>query len=146
MLALVAGTIMYPELILRSSVSLATNLVTSVNYLISISHSDSELKNILVSNDIIEDIDIIKHFIEEKENKNHSQTTQVCIENLNKTLFELEKNIKSITDKIENHNTLWFHNFRSYNINKEKITIPLLIRQMKHRFEILLKVSTNLDI
>ena len=98
--SIVASTIIYPELILRSSVSLATNLVTSVNYLISISRSDIELQNLLISNDIIEDINIIKNFIEEKANKKHCQTTQVCIENLNKTLIELEKNIKNmIVDK-----------------------------------------------
>jgi len=145
MLALVASSIIYPELILRSSVSLATNLVTSVNYLITISHSDSELQNMLVSNDIIADINIIKNFIEEKEHKKHGQTTQVCLENLNKTLVELEKNIKSITDKIENHKNLWFNQIRSYNISQEKIVIPQLITQMKHRFKMLIKVTSSLD-
>jgi len=145
MLSIVASTIIYPELILRSSVSLATNLVTSVNYLISISRGDIELQNLLISNDIIEDINIIKNFIEEKANKKHGQTTQVCIENLNKTLMELEKNIKNITDKIENHKNLWFNYLRSYNISQEKVAIPLLINKMKHRFEMLIKVTSSLD-
>ena len=145
MLAIVAGSIMYPELFLRSSISIATNLVTSVNYLITISRSDVELQNMLVLNDIIEDINIIKNFIEEKAHTKHGQTTQVCIENLNKTLIELEKNIKSITDKIENHKNLWFNYMRSYNISQEKIAIPILISQMKHRFEMLIKVTTSLD-
>ena len=52
MLSLVAGSILLPELIIRSTVSITTNLITSVNYLISISKSDSELQNMLINNDI----------------------------------------------------------------------------------------------
>jgi phenylalanyl-tRNA synthetase alpha subunit len=145
MLALMAGSIMYPELILRSSVSIATSLVTSVNYLISISHNDLDLHNLLISSDIVTDINIIKNFIEEKQHSNHSETVRVCIENLSNTLSELENNIKNITTKIEEHNKLWFYRFRSYNITKEKASIPILIDQMRHRFDLLIKISSNLS-
>ena len=57
---------------------------------------------------------------------------------------ELEKNINSITTKIEDHKQLWFGFMRSYNIAEEKILIPILINQLKHRFEILIKISSNL--
>jgi hypothetical protein len=144
MLSLVAGSILLPEIIIRSTVSITTNLITSVNYLISISKSDSELQNMLINNDIIEDISIIKHFIEEKQHTNSSNTVHICIQNLNKTLTELEKNINSITTKIEAHKQLWFGFMRSYNITEEKTLIPILINQLKHRFEILIKISSNL--
>lgn len=144
MLSLVAGSIILPELILRSTVSIASNLIVSAKYLVSISKSDFELQKILTESDIIEDISILKHFIEEKEMQNHSNTVSNCIENLNNTMKELENNISSITNKIENHKTLWFGFMRSYNINEEKREIPILINQLKHRFEILIKISSSL--
>jgi hypothetical protein len=141
MLSLVTSSIIYPELILRTSISLASNVVTSASYLISISHSDPDLHNFLTSNDIIEDINIIKTFIQEKQHKETSQTVSVCIENLSKTLEQLESNINCITKKIEEHKLLWFNYVRSYNISEEKIRIPILINQMKHRFDMLIKIS-----
>ena len=144
MLSIVAGTIILPELILRSTVSIASNLIVSANYLISISKDDFELQKILTESDIIQDISILKHFIEEKAMQNHSSTVSNCIENLNKTMAELEDNINNITNKIENHKILWFGFARSYNICEEKRKIPILIEQLKHRFEILIKISASL--
>ena len=144
MLSLVATSMLYPELIIRSTVSLATNLTASVSYLVSISKSDIELQNLLVTNDIIDDINIIKTFIEEKELTNHSETVRICINNLSNTLSELEKNIASITRKIESHKDIWFNYFRSYNISEEKKQIPFLINKMKHRFDLLIKICSNL--
>jgi len=144
MLSIVAGSILLPEIILRSTVSIASNLIVSANYLISISKNDFELQKILTESDIIQDISILKHFIEEKEMQNHSSTVSNCIENLNKTMKEFEENINSITNKIENHKNLWFGFVRSYNISEEKRKIPILIEQLKHRFEILIKISSSL--
>ena len=146
MLSIVASQIVYPELILRSSVSIANSLVTSVKYLISISKDDIDLQTLLITNDIIEDINVIKTFIHEKQEENNtSDTVKLCIDNLSKTLEELEKHINSITNKIENHKTLWFNYFRSYNITHEKAVIPLLIRQMKHRFDLLVQITSSLN-
>ena len=146
MLSIVASQIVYPELILRSSVSIANSLVTSVKYLISISKDDIDLQALLITNDIIEDINVIKTFIHEKQEENNtSDTVKLCIDNLSKTLEDLEKHINSITNKIENHKTLWFNYFRSYNITHEKAVIPLLIRQMKHRFDLLVKITSSLN-
>ena len=145
MLSIVASQIVYPELILRSSVSIASSLVTSVKYLISISKDDIDLQGILITNDIIEDINVIKTFIHEKQDHNTSDTVKLCIVNLSKTLEDLEKHINSITNKIENHKTLWFNYFRSYNITHEKAVIPLLIRQMKHRFDLLVQITSSLN-
>jgi phenylalanyl-tRNA synthetase alpha subunit len=145
MLSIVASQIVYPELILRSSVSIANSLVTSVKYLISISKDDIDLQTLLITNDIIEDINVIKTFIHEKQDHNTSDTVKLCIDNLSKTLEDLEKHINSITNKIENHKTLWFNYFRSYNITHEKAVIPLLIRQMKHRFDLLVQITSSLN-
>jgi phenylalanyl-tRNA synthetase alpha subunit len=145
MLSIVASQIVYPELILRSSVSIASSLVTSVKYLISISKDDIDLQGMLITNDIIEDINVIKTFIHEKQDQNTSDTVKLCIDNLSKTLEDLEKHINNITNKIENHKTLWFNYFRSYNITHEKAVIPLLIRQMKHRFDLLVQITSSLN-
>jgi len=145
MLSIVASQIVYPELILKSSVSIANSLITSVSYLISISKDDIDLESILITNDIIEDINVIKTFIHEKQDKNTSDTVKLCVNNLSKTLEELEKHISNITNKIENHKKLWFNSFRSYNITREKAVIPLLIRQMKHRFDLLVQITSSLN-
>ena len=147
MLNLVASSILYPEIIIRSSVSIASNLITSVQYLSSITKNDIEIQNLL---DIVEDIVIIKTFIEEKKNNNNnnnnheSKTVDMCINNLNQTLYQLEDNINSITQKIQTHKNKWFNNFRAYDISTEKNNIPILIKQMRHKFELLIKVSSNL--
>lgn len=139
-LTLVANRIMYPEIIIRSVVSLTSNLIYSVKYLSTISKADFELQKLLVTTDILHDIIVIKSFIEEKDKTGH--TLDVCIQNLNETLSELELNISSITSKIENHNKLWFGYFRSYNINSEKEQIPFLIEKLKHRFDLLIKIKS----
>jgi hypothetical protein len=143
MLALVTVGTLLPDIIIKSSMSIASSLISSIIYLKNISKNDEELYNLIESYDIIEDISIIKNYIDEKKNIK-SNTISLCIKNLSITLFELEKYIKSITEKIENHNKLWFHRFRSYNISEEKKQIPLLILQLQHRFDILIKVTMSL--
>lgn len=138
----VATNIINPEIILKNGYFFANNLLSSVLYLKTLSHTDNELKELMTNTDILEDIGIIKTFIEEKKLKSDSLSVQVCIDNLNQTLINLEENINSITSKIENHKKLWFNSFRSYNIHSEKILIPKLVKQMKHRFEILIKISS----
>ena len=145
MLSIVASQIVYPDLIIRSSISIANSLVSSVRYLISISKDDVDLESILITNDIIEDINVIKTFIHEKQDKNTSDTVKLCIDNLSKTLEDLEKHIINITTKIEVHKKLWFNYFRSYNITHEKALIPILIRQMKHRFDLLVQITSSLN-
>jgi len=144
MLSLVANQILYPEIVIRSTISIASNLVTSVNYLNSLIKNDSRLQKLLNLNDIIEDIGIIKSFIEEKQKQNSSKTLDICLENLGQILIDLEENINRITYKIENHKNLWFHNFRSYNVKIESENVPILIEKMNHRFEILIKISSAL--
>jgi len=144
MISLVANQILYPEIVIRSTISIASNLVTSVNYLNSLIKNDSHLQKLLNLNDIIEDIGIIKSFIEEKQKQNSSKTLDICLENLGQILIDLEENINRITYKIENHKNLWFHNFRSYNVKIESENIPILIEKMNHRFEILIKISSAL--
>ena len=143
MFALVSATrIINPEIILTNGYYLANNLINSISYLRTLSYYDNELKEIMTNTDILEDIGIIKTFIEEKKIINNSKTIRVCIDNLSQTLIKLESNINSITTKIENHKKLWFNSFRSYNISYEKLQIPKLILQMKHRFKILIKISS----
>jgi phenylalanyl-tRNA synthetase alpha subunit len=138
----VATNIINPEIILKNGYFIANNLLSSVLYLKTLSHTDNELKELMTNTDILEDIGIIKTFIEEKKLKTDSLSVQVCIDNLNQTLITLEENINSITSKIENHKKLWFNSFRSYDIQSEKTQIPKLVKQMKHRFEILIKISS----
>ena len=147
MISLFANQILYPEVILRTSVSIASNLITSVTYLNSIIKKDTHLQNLLNLSDILEEVGIIKSFIEEKNklNDNKSKTIDICLENLTQILSQLERTINNITLKIENHNKLWFHYFRYYDINYESKLIPILILKMKQRFEILIKISSAVN-
>ncbi len=143
--SIVASRILYPELIIKTVTSLSsisTNIIKSVHYLATISKDDLDLQNLLIKSDIIQDISIIKSFIEEKKFDNESHTILACINNLNETLVELETNIHSITEKLHYHEKLWFRYFRSYNIEKEKELIPILIEKLRHRFNLLIKISS----
>lgn len=144
MLSIVANQLIYPEVILKSTISITSSLINSIQYLNTITKkNNNELNTYLNLNEVVEDIGIIKSFIEEKQNSNiESKTMNICIENLSLILSELEYNINSITRKIENHPDLWFNYFRSYNISIESNKIPKLIEKMRHRFEILIKISS----
>jgi hypothetical protein len=136
------SNIICPKIITDSMTVLTTKLITSIYHVISISN-DFELQQILLTSDIIQDIEVIKSYVEEKHKENiNSNSLLTCINNLNKTLTELESNIDSITKKIEIHKTLWFSSWRSYDITKEKANITLLIKQLNHRFELLVKISS----
>ena len=142
MMSIVASQILYPEIVIRSTISIASNLVYSVKYLNSLITHDTHLQNLLNLNDIIEDIGIINSFVEEKQKQNKSKTLDICLENLGQILNDLEKNINSVIYKIENHKKLWFKSFRSYNINDEIKNIHILLEKMNHRFEIVIKISS----
>ena len=145
MLSIVANQLIYPEVILKSTISITSSLINSIQYLNTITKktNNNELNTYLNLNEVVEDIGIIKSFIEEKQHSNiESKTMNICIENLTIILSELEYNINSITRKIENHPKLWFNYFRSYNISIESNKIPKLIEKMRHRFEILIKISS----
>ena len=73
-----------------------------------------------------------------------NKTILASINNLNETLKELEHTINSITNKIEYHKILWFSYFRSYDITSEKESLVFLSNQLKHRFNLLIKISTTL--
>jgi hypothetical protein len=95
---------------------------------------------IFIDRDILSDIGIIKAYIDEHGKKNSSPSFKAAINNLNETLFYLENDINSLTNKIKNHHLKWFASYRSYNIEKEKQSILVLIQQLNHRFELLIKI------
>jgi hypothetical protein len=133
------ATVLYPE-IFKSVISLTSKITSGIYHLISISN-DAELQNIILNSDIVQDINIIKSFIEDKhKNKTDNLTLISCIDNLNATLIDIEKNIQEITKKTEYNKNLWFTYFRSYDTTKEKENIILLIKQLNHRFELLVKI------
>jgi hypothetical protein len=138
---LVARQLLYPELIIKTITTISTNLISSVHYLSTISKNDIELQKLLITSDITQDILIIKSFIEENKYSEESHTILACINNLNETLSDLELNINSITKKIEEHNKLWFKYFRYYDISNEKEVVPILIEKLRHRFNMLIKIS-----
>jgi hypothetical protein len=140
--SLVASRILYSDIILKTITSLSGNLISSVQYLKKISENDIDLQKLLNNSDITQDILIIKSFIEENQEHFNSNTLLACINNLNETLSELEIHINSITKKIKDHEQLWFRYFRYYDISKEKELIPLLIEKLRHRFNLLIKISS----
>ena len=134
--------ILSPEILLKSITVLSTSILKGVYNLISIT-KDTELQEIILSTDIIHDITVIKSFIEDI-NKTDNKTVIECINNINETLKQLENTINTITNKFELHKNLWFSYFRSYDITCEKDTLKFLSNQLKHRFNILIQISTTL--
>lgn len=134
--------ILCPEILLKSIIGLTGSILKGIYNLISIT-KDTELQDIILSSDIIHDITVIKSFIENI-SKPDNKTIMECINNINDTLQQLENTINSITNKFELHKNLWFSYFRSYDITSEKDTLKFLSNQLKHRFNILIKISTTL--
>jgi hypothetical protein len=131
--------ILCPKLITDSVVSLSSKLISSIYNIVLISN-DVELEKLLISSDIIQDIEVINSFIKEKYKNIDNQSILTCLNNLNKTLIDIKSNIDSIKLKIELHKKMWFSTFRNYDINKEKKMITILIKQLNHRFELLVKI------
>ena len=133
--------ILCPKLITDSVVSLSSKLISSIYNIVLISN-DIELEKLLISSDIIQDIEVINSFIKEKYKNIDNESILTCLNNLNKTLIDIKSNIDSIKLKIESHKKMWFSTFRNYDINKEKEMITILIKQLNHRFELLVKISS----
>ena len=135
-------TALYPEIIIKSITTITSSLISGIYNLITITQ-DIDLKKILVTSDIVHDITVIKSFVKELE-KTENNTILTCVHNLNQTLKEIETTVNSIKNKFELHQKMWFSYFRSYDISSEKDSIIFLSNQLKHRFELLIKISSTL--
>jgi phenylalanyl-tRNA synthetase alpha subunit len=135
-------TALYPEIIIKSITTITSSLISGIYNLITITQ-DIDLKKILVTSDIVHDITVIKSFVKELE-KTENNTVMTCVHNLNETLKEIETTVNSIKNKFELHQKMWFSYFRSYDISSEKDSIIFLSNQLKHRFELLIKISSTL--
>lgn len=133
--------ILCPKLITDSVVSLSSKLILSIYNIVLISN-DIELEKLFISSDIIQDIEVINSFVKEKYKNIDNESILTCLNNLNKTLIDIKSNIDTIRLKIESHKKIWFSTFRNYDINKEKEIIAILIKQLNHRFELLVKISS----
>ena len=141
MLSVLATGIILPEILIRSSVSITSNLITSVSYLHQLTKSDPELRKLLNLTDILNEINIINSFLEEKKFNPEVRSVSMCLNVLEETMKDLENNINSITKKLQNHNKLWFHRFRSYDIESEKENVKELNNRMNSQFNLLLKIT-----
>jgi hypothetical protein len=133
------------EFLIRNTLTLSSSIISNITYLRSYKLRDEELDKIFIERDILSDIGIIKSYIDEhSHNKdNQSPTFKASIQNLNETLCYLEEEISKLTRKIKDHNLKWFSYYRSYDIATEKKKIFILIDQMNHRFDMLLKVKVG---
>jgi len=135
-----ASSIIYSTNIIKGLIYLTTDITKNIYNLMKISN-DIELQNILLKTDIINDISVIKLFVEEESKINENNKTVIsCLNNIADTLKNLETNINSLTNKINLNKQLYFSYFRSYDISEEKKNIIFLIDQLKHRFNILIKI------
>lgn len=134
MLSLLSG-----EFLLKNTIALTGSIITNIHFIRSYKIRDDELDKIFIDCDILSDIGIIKTYIHE--NKNESATFKASVQNLNETLFYLEAEITTLTTKIRDHHQKWFYYYRYYDIIPEKKKIFMLIHQMNHRFDMLLKIK-----
>ena len=134
MLSLITG-----EFLLKNTIALTGSILTNINFIRSYKIRDDELDKIFIDCDILSDIGIIKTYLQE--HRNESATFKASVQNLNETLFYLEAEITTLTTKIRDHHQKWFYYYRYYDIIPEKKKIFMLIHQMNHRFEMLLKIK-----
>ena len=128
------------DLILKNTFSLTTTLLSNnIDY----HYNTDDLRHIFVDNDILSDIGIIKSFVDEQEKSlcDKSPTVRAAVQNLCETLHYLEQEINTLVLKINKHDLKWFASYRSYDIANEVKKIKVLINQMNHRFDLLLKLS-----
>lgn len=133
-------SIVSTEFLLKNTIALTTSIITNINFIRSYKLYDDELNKIFIECDILSDIGIIKSYIDEH-SKSQSPTFQVSLQNLLETLGYLEKEIQKLTTKIREHKQKWFNAYRSYDIVEEKKRIFVLMNQMNHRFDMLLKIK-----
>lgn len=134
MLSLLSG-----EFLLKNTIALTGSIITNINFIRTYKIRDDELDKIFIDCDVLSDIGIIKTYIHEC--KNESATFKASVQNLNETLFYLEAEITKLTTKIRDHHQKWFSYYRYYDIHPEKKKIFMLINQMNHRFDMLLKIK-----
>ena len=144
--SMTASSLIYSSNIIKGLIYLTTDVTKGIYNLMKISN-DIDLQNIISKSDIINDIQVIKLFIEEESNINENNKTVIsCINNILETLKNLESNISSITTKTNLNKQLWFSYFRSYDVSKEKTNIIFHIDQLKHRFNMLIKIISVMNV
>lgn len=132
------------EFLIRNTLSLSSSIISNINYMRTYKLHDDELSQIFIERDILSDIGIIKSYIDEHSvEQSESPTFRASVQNLNETLCYLEEEISKLTMKIKDHKHKWFSYYRSYDIAIEKKKIFILIDQMNHRFNMLLKVRRS---
>ena len=130
------------EFLIRNTLSLSSGIIANINFIRSYKLHDDELDKIFIERDILSDIGIIKSYIEEhNNNQQQSPTFRASVQNLNESLSYLEEEISKLVVKIKDHKHKWFSSYRSYDIVSEKKKIFILIDQMNHRFDMLLKIK-----
>ena len=130
------------EFLVKNTISLSSSIISNINYIRTYKVHDDELDKIFVECDILSDIGIIKTYIDEHNyERAHSPSYKSSVQNLNETLFYLENEITKLTMKVKNHHEKWFAYYRSYDITSEKKRIFILIKQMNHRFDMLIKIQ-----
>lgn len=129
-----ANTLVTPVIFLSSG------LIKSIKYIMTISHADNELQQILSNTDIVKDIEVIKSIVtNQPENTISNPSIQLCLKHLTEILSEIESLLKTISAKLARHHKKWFHSIRQYNISTEKDQLMSLIRKLHHRFELYIK-------
>ena len=69
-----------PQFFIKNGFYIANNLISSISYLQTLSFRDTELRDLMVKCDILEDLGIIKNFVEEKRLKTDSKTIIIFFE------------------------------------------------------------------
>lgn len=132
----ITTTLMYPLM------SFSANLFFSLKFLTSLGTDDTELQALTSRlSDTLDDVSVIKKFIEnESERLETDISLKMCLENLNKSLSELEDITLLLTKKIERHKKKWFSTYRRYNISKEKILLHAVLDKVSRKFDMLTKI------
>ncbi len=137
---ILAETVALAGAIISPIITVSSGLFTGVRMLVNISQSDLTLSKVLTETDIVYDVAVIAEFARQKRSVVDGSTA-MAIANLNEVLLELEKVIADIAAKVERHKRKWFHQYRSYNIAKERAQLVMLSEKMHHRFDMLAKLA-----
>lgn len=135
----ITTSLMYPI------ASLSANLLYSAKFLFSLS-DDTEIKILTKRiSDTVEDIELIRKFIEHKDTSIEKNTAlSGYIESLSKALVEAEDAIFKLTRKVERHKKKWFHKYRGYNISVEKSNVNFALDKVHRKFDLITKIFQSM--
>ena len=106
------------------------------------SHHES-INEMIVDSDLISKLEIIQALMNDLEKKyihSERESFQKSLLNLHQIVDQIEKILEKIDSKVKNHQSKYFHHWRSLNYEKEKKQLEKMIKLLDLRYQMFLEI------